>query len=57
MRCDVEWYCYDYWLYMGKYDLFYGRLLGERVVKYLCRFLKYKGYYVFFGRFVMKRII
>lgn len=57
MRCEVEGYWYDYWLNMGNYDLFYGRLIGEKVVKYLCWFLIYKCYYVFFDRFEMKIII
>lgn len=57
MRCDAEGYCYDYWPYMGKHDMFHGRSLGERVVKHLCRPLKYKGHHVFFDRFVMNTTI
>lgn len=51
MRCDEDGYCYDYWPYMGKHDFFHGKSLGERVVKHLCRPLKYKGHHVFFDRF------
>lgn len=43
MRCDAEGYCYDYWPYTGKHDLFHGRSLGEKDVKHLCRPLKYKA--------------
>nr|XP_022294779.1 piggyBac transposable element-derived protein 2-like [Crassostrea virginica] len=51
MRCDETGYCYDYWPYMGKHDQFHGKSLGERVVKHLCRALKYKGHHVFFDRY------
>lgn len=48
MRCEAEGYCYDYWLNMGNHDLFHGRSIGEKVVKHLCRPLKYKCHYFFF---------
>lgn len=48
MRCEAEGYCYDYWLNMGNHDLFHGRSIGEKVVKHLCRPLKYKCHYLFF---------
>lgn len=51
MRCEAEGYCYDYWLNMGNHDLFHGRSIGEKVVKHLCRPLKYKCHYFFFDRF------
>lgn len=57
MKCDAEGYCYDYWPYMGKHDLFHERSLGERVVKHLCRPLKYNGHHVIFDRFLMKTTI
>lgn len=48
MRCEAEGYCYDYWPNMGNHDLFHGRSIGEKVVKHLCRPLKYKCHHVFF---------
>lgn len=57
MRCEAEEYCYDYWPNMGNHDLFHGRSIGEKVVKHLCRPLKYKCHYFFFDRFEMKTII
>lgn len=57
MRCEAEGYCYDYWPNMGNHDLFHGRSIGEKVVKHLCRPLKYKCHYFFFDRFEMKTII
>lgn len=51
MRCEADGYCYDYWLNMGNHDLFHGRSIGEKVVKHLCRPLKYKCHYFFFDRF------
>lgn len=57
MRCDAEGNCYDYWPYIWKHGLFYGRSSGDRVVKHQCRPLKYKVYHVFYDRFVMKKTI
>lgn len=50
MRCDAEGNCYDYWPYIWKHGLFYGRSSGDRVVKHQCRPLKYKVYHVFYDR-------
>lgn len=50
MRCEPNGYTNDYRVYLGKYDSMCGPSLGERVVKHLCKPLKWKGHHVFFDR-------
>ncbi|KAK3105132.1 hypothetical protein FSP39_017843 [Pinctada imbricata] len=51
MRCEPNGYTHDYRIYLGKHDDMKGQTLGERVVKHLCKPLKWKGHHVFFDRF------
>ena len=53
MRCEPTGYTHDYRLYLGRYDEMQGQSLGERVVKHLCKDLKWKGHHVFFDRYVL----
>ena len=50
MRCETSGYTNDYRVYLGKHDAMSGPSLGERVVKHLCKPLKWKGHHVFFDR-------
>uniref|UniRef100_A0A8W8MQT4 PiggyBac transposable element-derived protein domain-containing protein n=1 Tax=Magallana gigas TaxID=29159 RepID=A0A8W8MQT4_MAGGI len=51
MRCEQSGYTNDYRVYLGKHDSMCGPSLGERVVKHLCKPLKWKGHHVFFDRY------
>ncbi|XP_062593965.1 piggyBac transposable element-derived protein 4-like [Saccostrea cucullata] len=51
MRCEPSGYTNDYRVYLGKHDSMCGPSLGERVVKHLCKPLKWKGHHVFFDRY------
>ena len=51
MRCETSGYTNDYRVYLGKHDAMSGPSLGERVVKHLCKPLKWKGHHVFFDRY------
>lgn len=51
MRCETSGYTNDYRVYLGKHDSMCGPSLGERVVKHLCKPLKWKGHHVFFDRY------
>ena len=51
MRCETSGYTNDYRVYLGKHDAMSGPSLGERVVKHLCKPLKWKGHHVFLDRY------
>lgn len=54
MRCDsTSGYCHQFNIYMGKDDPNKGTELGQKVVKLLCKDLKWKGHHVYMDRYIM----
>ncbi|XP_052083040.1 piggyBac transposable element-derived protein 4-like [Mytilus californianus] len=52
MRADsTSGYCHQFNVYMGKDDPNKGPKLGEKVVKLLCKDLKWKGHHIYMDRY------
>lgn len=54
MRCDsTSGYCHQFNIYMGKDDPNKGTEVGQKVVKLLCKDLKWKDHHVYMDRYIM----